>query len=105
MFGLRSARAVTFFFGILLVLAVLAVLLFGAIAHALIPHSHDGGEAVWEELHATLRYDTKAVTASLGLVLTLCIPVVALSATVRYQQSISADILLRRGIHKHRRFL
>lgn len=102
MFGLRSAAAVNLAF--LLVLVVIPALLFGSVLHTLIPHSHDGGEMVWQELHAALRHDTKATVVFAAVLLTVLAPLFAFVFLKLAPLTFAADMLLTRGIHKYRKF-
>ena len=108
MFGIRRAPTVIRAAVVLLALIVACSLLFGGTAHALIPHSHDGGEAIWQELHAV----TRGAEMYLGVVFTLGSLLVARLIFVHQlvplhlllASNSALERLLHRGVAQYRRF-
>lgn len=93
---------------VLFALIVACSLLFGGAAHALIPHGHDGGEAIWQELHVIVRGAEKY----LGFVFALGSLVVARVICVHQlvplhlssESNSTLERLLHRGVAEYRRF-
>lgn len=93
---------------VLLALTVASSLLFGGVAHALIPHSHDGGELMWQELHALTRGAEKylAFVFALGSIL-LARLIFVQQLVPLYLSRVSNtafEQLLHRGVAQYRRF-
>lgn len=93
---------------VLLALTVACSLLFGGVTHALIPHSHDGGEALWQELHAVTRGAEKYLGFIFALGSLLLARVICVQQLVPLHLSLASNTalerLLHRGIAQYRRF-
>ena len=92
----------------LLALIVACSLLFGGTAHALIPHSHDGAEAIWQELHAVTRGAEKYLGFVFALGSLLVARVICVQQLVPLHLSLASNTalerLLHRGVAQYRRF-
>lgn len=104
MFRVRGTEAVA---AAALTLAVTSALLFGATAHSLIPHNHEGGESIWQQLHASLSHTEKKSLAAVGLsiLVSVSIALTLFFVPLTALAPIPNDTrLLHRGIHKSRKF-
>jgi hypothetical protein len=89
----------------ILVLSLLTFLVNGLV-HAVIPHNHDAGqESKWSQLHGALRHEEKAVAVFFVSLAIAVVPVIPLllfqTLLVEHAREMQ---LLRRGIHRYRRF-
>lgn len=99
---------------VFLALFLTAILAFGGLAHALLPHEHSTNEAVTSLLHSALSVEHKKFidAISTGLIFSLVlVGVVGVGIKrqldLRTLQAISADAThraLRRGVLAYRRF-
>jgi len=92
--------------------ALVAILAFGSLAHAFLPHQHSTNEGVTSLLHSALRHEDKQVADLVPLAPTFVAVVVALIAVFFAQAFLVRGFLvrapallpLRRGIVPYRRF-
>ncbi len=95
---------------LLLAGVLVAVLMFGGLVHAFIPHTHSGNEAIAETLHSALSHEQKgsiavALSAGLGAVLLILFTHTGLLVRSRIAQERDATLLiLRRGVVPYRKF-
>lgn len=108
MFRIRRAHIVVRALVVLFALIVASSLLFGGSAHALIPHSHDGAEAIWHELHAVTRGAEKYLEfvfalGSLLLARLIFVPQLV-PLYLSFASNTALERLLHRGVARYRRF-
>lgn len=92
-------------FTTLLVLSLLVFLVNGLV-HAVIPHDHGvGQESKWSQMHGALRLEEKA-TFIISITIALTSVTFFLSHFVPNEMRalLPELLLLRRGVHKYRRF-
>jgi hypothetical protein len=91
---------------IVLSVAVACSLLFDGALHAVVPHGHHGGDAIWQGLHAALQHEQKALVAVAFFSLFM-VPIV-MAAPIRPTYALAPrgrrERLLEKGIEKYRRF-
>lgn len=89
-------------FIVVAIVALLSVVLFDGLVHAVIPHSHDN-DAVWQELHIVVQGAYKTIAVSAWLLI-LAVLLFRIQAVRESQYVISVPQYISRGIAKHRRF-
>jgi Na+/pantothenate symporter len=101
-FGLALRQGLKYL-SIVLILALVVVFVFGSFVHAVVPHSHDGSEAVWQKIHAALHAGERAIFAA--SILTAVFSVFFVARAIPIPRAIFlTDEHVRRGVAKYRRF-
>lgn len=89
-----------------LLAAVIIAFLFNALLHSIVPHSHDGGEVIWQELHAAVRHEKQSVvvvTVAFTMLAAAVILVVS-SPVLAFVPRMAESHLFVRGTHRSRKF-